>query len=81
MLKIDSLTRSDVGRRDGFFGVANFRPFDVPLMMRINDKPQIQNYKSQIPDKFQSPNFQMTKTILFRISNFGHWKLFGVWCL
>jgi len=35
------------GRRDRFLGVTNFRPFDVPLMMRINEKPQIPNYKSQ----------------------------------
>ena len=23
----------------------------------------------------------MTKTILFRILNLGHWDLFGIWCL
>ena len=40
MLKIDSLTRSDVGRRVLSFSVANFRPFDVPLIIRINDRPQ-----------------------------------------
>src|SRR4030042_3699267 len=36
MLKIDSFTRSEVGRREWFLGVANFRPLDVPLMMRIH---------------------------------------------
>jgi hypothetical protein len=35
MLKIDSFTRSEVGRTDDPFGVTNFLPFDVPLMMRI----------------------------------------------
>ena len=23
--------------------------------------------------------FQMNETLLFRISNFGHWYLFGIW--
>ena len=41
--------------------------------------------------KFQSPNhklqtnpnlqIQMTKKLLFEISNFGHWNLFVIWCL
>jgi hypothetical protein len=41
---MDSFTRSEVGRRVWLFGVANFRPFDDPLMMRIfslNPKFQI----------------------------------------
>jgi len=55
------LTRSAVGRRDRFLGVTNFRPFDVPLMMRINEKPQIPNYKTQIPEKFVFPIFKRLK--------------------
>jgi len=36
------------------------------------------NYKSQINLNFEA---QMTETILSEILNFGHWSLFGIWCL
>jgi hypothetical protein len=35
MLKIDSFTRSEVGRMDGRRGVNNLLPLDAPLMIRI----------------------------------------------
>ncbi len=41
-------------------------------------KFQIPNLKFQINSKLQ---FQMSQKVLFRISNFGHWELFGIWCL
>ncbi len=36
------------------------------------------NSNSQINLNFQD---QMTETILSHILNFGHWSLFGIWCL
>jgi len=36
------------------------------------------NSKSQINLNFQA---QMTETVLSEILNFGHWSLFGIWCL
>jgi hypothetical protein len=41
-------------------------------------KSQIPNPKSQIISKLQFP---ITKTVLFGISNFDYWSLFGIWCL
>jgi hypothetical protein len=96
MLKIDSLTRSEVGRRACVFGVNNLRPFDVPLIMRIaylNSKSQITILKSQTNFNPQFPNGQNGKSPLpWRegkkgmeegeiISNIIDYNLFVIWCL
>jgi len=44
----------------------------------MKERFEIPNLKLQIPNKFQALIFQMTRTILFEISNFGHWNLFGI---